>query len=394
MPPASSHENDLRQIETLRSDRLRRCALMGCEILDADASVHQALEHSRPLASVVCSRLGHDTTRHRRMARHLATTMQSLRASGATLLIADGTAIGPWAKQAAELFGVPTMVLDKSDDRDLRLIAIADRVDVVYCRPKGKVTRLVRRRCAIDSGGVRVAIESKFEAELLEAGAVGSFLAAEANVPEPRTDERSSVCVAMDQIDWNDFLVHCTRAAAGPWPRQTTRQYRDEMLLGDSATASRSAPAALRRIVRGRRLVAGAVTSSHRTPVVCFSEVPLPELLSRRTYRSHLHRWDYEPYGIAIRKAAAVRIGIQPVVYADNVSRAGLPSDQLHRFQALGKTNDWREEKEWRACGDVDLDALDPDDVCVFTANGDWADRLSDVNHRSWILVNVPCPIN
>ncbi|TWT93684.1 hypothetical protein Pla100_42020 [Neorhodopirellula pilleata] len=374
---------------------------MGWDVPDDDPNVRQALEHPGPLATVVCSRLGHDTTRHRLMARHLAASMQAMRASGATLLIADGTAVGPWAMQAADLFGVPILLLNKSDDRDLRLISLADRVDVAYCRPKGKVTGLIRRRCAIESGIVRVAIGSKHETALLEAGAIGLFLSAESESPCSNTDLLSSLsadslspCIAMDQIDWDEFLVHCTRAAPGPWPKQTIRQYRDEMLLGDAATASRSAPAALARIVRGRRLIAGAVTSSHQIPVVCFSAVPLPELLSRRTYRSHLHRWDYEPYGIAIRKTAAEQIGIEPVVYAEDVLRSGLGSGQLHRFQACGKTTDWRVEKEWRAAEDVDLDALDPTDVCVFSANGDWADRLSTVNHRSWPLVNVPCPIN
>lgn len=394
MPQASSPDHNLRQVETLQSDRLQRCVVMGCDVTHADASVHQVLEHPAPLATVVCSRLGHDTSRHRRMARHLAASMQSLRARGATLLIAKGTAIRPWAVQAANLFGVPTMVLNQSDDRDLRLIAIADRVDVVYCRPKGKVTALVRRRCEMECGIVRVAIGSKNDMALLEAGAIGLFLPTEPDSLAQGINDGLSSCVAMDQIHWDDFLVHCTRAAPGPWPKQTIQQYRDEMLLGDFATASRSAPAALARIVRGRRLIAGAVTSSHRIPVVCFSEVALPDLLARRTYRSHLHRWDYEPYGVAIRKTAAKRMGIEPVVYGEAALRADLPSDQLHRFQSAGKTTDWREEREWRAVEDVDLDALDPSDVCIFTANGDWANILSAINHRSWPLVNVPCLTN
>jgi hypothetical protein len=122
----------------------------------------------------------------------------------------------------------------------------------------------------------------------------------------------------------------------------------------------------LRRIVQKRRLIGSALASGRSWPVVCFSENSLSGLLSQRRYRPHLHRWDYEPYGIAIRKSAAISDGVQPVIYGSGNDRAKLPMAERYRFQAIGKTYDWTQEREWRCAGDVDLERFDPKDVRVF----------------------------
>ena len=173
--------------------------------------------------------------------------------------------------------------------------------------------------------------------------------------------------------DWaateGEWLIHCTRECSGPWPGQTERQHRDELLLGAAMMTSnqkRSALESLCRIVRKRRLVGSALASDRSWPVVCFSEQPLAGLLSQRRYRSHMHRWDYEPYGVAIRKSAAMAAGFQPVVYGSGKDRAKLSMSERYRFQSVGKTYDWTQEREWRCAGDVDLDQFDPKDVRLF----------------------------
>ena len=138
-----------------------------------------------------------------------------------------------------------------------------------------------------------------------------------------------------------------------------------------------------------RRLIAGAVTSHREFKVVCFTEVPLPEILRRRTYRSHLHRWDYEPFGIAVRKSAAMRIGIQPVIYSDNKESHSLLPQDRYRYQAKGEKNDWTKEREWRAHGDVDLDRLSPEDVIIFVANNPLTQAISAINHKGWRLATI-----
>ncbi len=100
--------------------------------------------------------------------------------------------------------------------------------------------------------------------------------------------------------------------------------------------------------------------------MVCFSALPLKELLQRRCFRPQLGRWDYEPYGIAIRLSVAKRLGIQPVIYGDTKDRALLPAEDQFRFHPIGKTFDWREEREWRSSESVNLAAMNPDDIRVF----------------------------
>jgi hypothetical protein len=137
-------------------------------------------------------------------------------------------------------------------------------------------------------------------------------------------------------------------------------------LLGDESAARRGPLDALIRIVRSGQLVAGATATSKTHPVVCFSALPLKELLQKRCFRPQLGRWDYEPYGIAIRLSVAKRLGIQPVIYGETKDRALLHAEDQFRFHPIGKTFDWREEREWRSSESVNLAAMNPDDIRVF----------------------------
>jgi hypothetical protein len=327
------------------------------------------------------------------LSQQIVASLQQARRDGASVLIADGTAIDPWVTHAAELFQVPVIRLEKTPDRDRHVIAIADRVDAAYVRSGGKVTALLRQRAELQAGLVRVAIDSTMSEhrvvwELLDAGAVGHFLPDE-TVDEQLEIGRASTILAASEIDWSDYLVHCTRSAAGPWPGQTWTQYRDDLLLADPRAAARDTIDTLCRIVRMQRLVAGALVSHQETPVVCFSAVELPKLLAARAYRSHLHRWDYEPFGIAISRDAAARIGAEQVIYGSSEARGSLAADQRYRFQASGTTYDWTAEQEWRLAGDLELSKLDRQDVIIFVADDTAADRVSLINRLNWTIVRV-----
>jgi hypothetical protein len=134
---------------------------------------------------------------------------------------------------------------------------------------------------------------------------------------------------------------------------------------------------ALSRILRTRCLFASARTSNQSHPVVCFSSRPLADILKQRCYRPHLHRWDYEPYGIAIRRSAAIDAGLQPVIYGTEQQRKNLPAEDQYRFQSCGKTYDWTGEAEWRCHGDLRLDEFRPNDLRLFVANRDDALKLN-----------------
>ncbi|MFG0266920.1 MAG: hypothetical protein ACF8AM_17480 [Rhodopirellula sp. JB055] len=378
-----------------------------------DACCRNLHRGPHPVLAPICSRLGHSPVRHREMARQLAASMMDAREHVVTI---QKSAAEPWVTQAAKTFDLPLVRWDASQlaapeqlgslppniafhkiaqHRDEWIIAVADRVDVLHLRRGGKVEQAVLRRLEVDPFGVRVGMDDPKAAErVLEAGALGRFLprssANTSDAPLPRRDPSSpSVSPVQSSLEHDAWLVHCTRRCDGPWPGQSWSQYRDEMLLGTDEAASRETLDSLRRIVRMRRLIAGATTSKSEHRVVCLSAVPLPELLRRRTFRSHVSRWDYEPFGIAIRRSAASKIGLRPVVYGPVSVRDGLPADERFLYQAEGRDQDWTAEKEWRSLGDVDLDSLDVDDVCVFVPSEADARVIAEVNHRGWPICHA-----
>ncbi|MEO9593555.1 hypothetical protein [Rhodopirellula bahusiensis] len=366
---------------------------------------------AQPVLAPVSSRLGHSPVRHREMARQLAASMLDARERQMHLITVEKSAADSWVTQAAQTFDVPLVRWTArqlsspatsssckprlTTDRDEWVVAVADRIDVLHSRRGGKIEQAVLRRLEVDPFGVRVGMDDPKAAErLLEAGALGRFLPRSCHATldsqtersQPSATDKSRESNVLEQDEW---LVHCTRRCDGPWPGQSWPQYYDEMLLGSDEAASRETLDSLRRIVRMRRLIAGATTSKSEYRVVCLSAVPLPELLRRRTFRSHVSRWDYEPFGIAIRRSAATAIGVRPVVYGPASVRDDLPADERYLYQAEGRDQGWTAEKEWRSLGDVDLESLDANDVCVFAPSEVHARTITEVNHRGWPICLV-----
>ncbi len=401
--------SDLIDIAALRLHHLE--AAVG----DVDVSPLEAISIPGPLIGITSSRLGHDCLLHRRVCRFLTHSIRQCRQRGGTLLVAAGSAIEPWALRAAELFSVPVQVLsvegvDRGDpqrlvvrppcgqdlSRDAVLISLADRVDAVFVRQGGKVERSLKNRvCDRNDASTRVAVSmTKMCAApgLIANGAVGWFVA-QANTTDPpiTSDLGRSTELSRSSDSWTRtdgaWLIHCTRGSHGPWPGETERQYRDSMLLGDRASAKRGPLESLGRIVRSGRLIAGGSATRKSHPVVCFSALPLRELLDRRCFRPHLGRWDYEPYGIAIRSNAAQRVGVRPVIYGQPGDRRTLaPADQF-RFHPVGKTYDWRSEREWRSPRTIDLTKLDVRDVRVFV--NDFCDAAQLPVHCRWSVTTL-----
>lgn len=401
--------------ETRRNQRITRLeSAVGPVVL----SQNDWLGAPWPLIAVTSSRLGNDSLLHRHVCQFLTRCLLDCRQRKAALLVASGSAIEVWATRAAELFAVPIVKLsvDSNENniadivvaavsgepvsRDRAVIALADRVDAVYVRRGGTVERCLRARVASRcDASTRVAVSLTRHCAapgLIAVGAIGWFHSGaksdRSKLDSPvdddsRFDETSNeACTQTDQWTRTDgqWLIHCTRQRDGAWPGETERQYRDAILLGDESSANRGPLDALVRIIRAGQLVAGATATSKSHPVVCFSALPLKELLQRRCFRPQLGRWDYEPYGIAIRLSVAKRLGIRPVIYGETKDRARLPAEDQFRFHPIGKTFDWREEREWRSSESVNLAAMNIGDIRVFAAD------LSNVRRR---LQHCPWPL-
>lgn len=210
---------------------------------------------------------------------------------------------------------------------------------------------------------------------------------------------------------WN-YLTHCTRRTDGPWPGQSEESYWDD-LLWDRPESDHGPLATLLRIVLSRSLRGSSKAIRGGVPVVCWTEVPGPELPKLRVYRKHRVRWDFCPYGICIERSWLEHRGARPVIYAPpshwnqlapqdrpffqsvHYRRSGPPFTssgtvtsetatsgafdsgtiglgpvvgQEIEAESRGNTGgiDWRTEREWRTLGDLSLDGLPPDRGFLF----------------------------
>ncbi len=375
-----------------------------------------------------------------------AAIRDALRA-GAAMLVPHGSPIAPWLEHFVDLFHAPRLViecapsrldleqwlakleqlpsevdiavsppLESSVDltnvsdcpaRDRLAVGLADRLTVLHLRSGGVIDRLVRQRLANgqhDVGSVRVGLrEVPGESEvfeLLDQGAVGWYLMESEEVgsplapmycvedaPVPKLDEFLLARGATEAGSW-DYLCHCTRAPEGPWPHESVRAWRDRVVLGEQSSLA-TALDALQRILKQQIVWGGHRVTRGETDVVCFSALPLCEFLARRTFRSHLKRWDYEPYGIAIKRQCVVELGGRSVVYGDSQCWKSLSADLRPYFQDRGKRYDWAEEQEWRVVGNVALQGIGAEDLFVFVPDEAAGRELRRAVQIPWPIVRI-----
>jgi len=282
--------------------------------------------------------------------------------------------------------------------QDRALVALSERLLVFHLRRGGHLEQLVRARLAHatwPTTSVYVAlgtglVERELADELLDLGAVGWLVldTLASRVPSARGSRSTAVArlVPLPAADDWQFLTHCTREQAAGWPDQDERQYERELIL-EPAACDRSALGALRRILIQQRLIATTRVVRGRTPVVSFTAVPLLELPALRVFRPHLGRWDFEPYGICLRREWLAARGAQAVCYGDEARWQSLaererPFFQLHRSRPRKSRAeiDWSVEREWRHVGDVDLSELPPEAGLVFVPSRREADQLAPLS--------------
>ena len=354
---------------------------------------------ARPWHSVVCSRLGRNLISKRASIAVARRFVEVANLRGDRTLVVRDTAAHPWTDRACELLGFEPVRVANSDAadpwvlidiasfcRDKLAIELADRVDATFVRPGGKIMRLLCDRLERDPAAqVQVLVTSASDQaakELIARGAIGYWLnlepqnkvaSSENLVPidhdaTTRSGRGSSFVQSLIQHP-ERWLIHSTRERTGPWPGQSLQQFKDWLLLSEPFSEPSSPLETLRRIVHEKRLVGSHRTTSSSTPVVCFTALPILEWLSHRKFRPHLNRWDAEPYGVAINRSFAERMGIQSVVYGGKETLASLDKEHRWRFQAAGTTYDWRSEQEYRGLGTIDLSGFATGDVVVFVNN-------------------------
>ena len=301
---------------------------------------------------------------------------------------------------------------------DRLLFAAADRILVLSCRAKGTIAELLRLHLldreraqtpvllACDELGLLPEPATELPGDWVPWILLPAMLPEESNKTaegssEPRTSVSNIQSPVRTTTDKDpalihnplqnpaDWLLHWTRAAAGPWPGETSEDFLDALIL-QTETADHSAVTTLLRILSEGLLRASTEGIRGSFPVVAFTGVPLHEFRRRRVFRKHRHRFDFEPWGIAIRKNSLINFGVRPVIYGDDEVWSSLNREEQPSFQKAtsgGATNN-SEELEWRAMGDVHLPQFSVSEVCVFVDSTDAARIVSF--HSPWKVIVVP----
>tara|TARA_R110002072_G_scaffold303099_1_gene493555 strand:+ start:310968 stop:312611 length:1644 start_codon:yes stop_codon:yes gene_type:complete len=315
-----------------------------------------------------------------------------------------------WTPELSEIRQVPV--------RDRLLALISERLFVMTLRRNGNWWKLLRAGLAIglwDAGSVRAVAgdglcPDEAGSDLHNHGAVLWYLTAnEAPVQyeypsdqstagrcrpsqAARSAAESTLTAELVREDSaSEWLLHWTRAPMNEWAGEPREDHLSSKVLSEVGK-NRSAFGTLQRIVGERVLRATSGNTRTNVDVVCFSELPLVHFLTKRVFRSHRGRWDFEHYGIGIRKQRFLSLGGRPVIYGDESAWRSLPEGERPWFQpsqnrAIHAPIDWTTESEWRLASSLQLSNLPDDDVFLFCRTEHEASDLRSA--CDWRVVSV-----
>ena len=289
-------------------------------------------------------------------------------------------------------------VAEKKPQADLVLGQIANTLYALSIKSNGNVQKSLQRRLSFADKLNRTFVlrdiamtKPTVREPLISLGAIDWLLL---NTPSETPAEESSVKngqqVSLSDIEESQYLIHWTRARCGPWPDQSEPDHLDDLIFGESG-ARHGNVFSLCRILASQRIMGSSELTRTTTPTVCFSAVSMSELRDRTVFRKHLQRWDFLPFGIAIkRKTLVEQFGCRPVIYGDQETWKSLPAVDRPFFQACqsrDKTIDWQQEREWRVIGDVDLRQIDLREAVVFAGDENDISKLSQLSLFDLIII-------
>ncbi len=274
--------------------------------------------------------------------------------------------------------------------RDRTCVALADRVSAISIKPSGNIAELLQSRLsnpAFPTGSCFVAMPNycyatkqdwKSHQTWLDRGAVGYVVDIEAcvglNNQLSRCNSLSATatlqpCLSLSQWlqgqtrPWS-YLTHCTRGNCAALPQESMEGF-VRRVWHDGNSNHPDPFLTLMNILQERCLRGSNWMTRTQTPMVSLSAAPIDELLTRRTFRAHLGRWDWEPYGIIFRHSCLA--DAHAVFYGSKHEFEKLPAEQQLFFQPSDGRQDWSDEREYRFVGNIDLAAIPTLDAVVFT---------------------------
>ena len=298
--------------------------------------------------------------------------------------------------------GDPMHSLAAVPDRDLLVALLAEQLWILQLRRHGNLERIVRERLKHDDwppdstrlltgpglAKHQLAVEFQNEGAVCwnltttDSDTANGFRNSSDETPSSRPARTETQRDVIEECRQRPelFLVHATRRPSTNWPGESTEEFLTELILSHTPP-DRSESATLRRMLEEQRIRASSAGIRGGVPIVSFSASPPGELLRLRTYRRHRTRWDYEPYGLCIRRTALERLGARPVCYGDDLlwdrlSDADRPWFQKQFTTTNSERIDWSHEREWRVRGDVSLVGFDVTDAVVFVPSETLASDL------------------
>jgi hypothetical protein len=346
---------------------------------------------------------------------------------------ASGTATHPFVQRLASLLHIPRLVLKPfeicrsdlftekftpsepqeievfysfwpktSDERepsiDSWLVGLADQVRVLAVNSKRNTfsatfDRLQRER---QRGDVWILHDdrlstSSLRRELLDHGAVDWLLSSE----DPGASEMSPTrqfALASSRSDLGEFLAHCTRAPIVEVEQAGALDEIDRLLFRQNIEEAGPLTSLIRILTSGR-LQANRDLIRGGEPMVCWTAQPVSHLSELRTYRKHLARWDFEPFGIAVKRDRLIQLGARQVRYGTADEFPMLADNDRSFFQLAaseigGQTVDWTREQEWRLTGDLQLAKLAIDDALVFVPDQQSAEVVAPYSRWPVLLAS------
>jgi hypothetical protein len=191
----------------------------------------------------------------------------------------------------------------------------------------------------------------------------------------PRTRWPQTTIPPLPFSEW-EFLTHFTREPDGAWPDETHEDY-VRWLCTAAPTERRDDFATLRRILAQRKILGSARFIRGGTPMVCWTALPPHAVAPLRGWRKGLRRWNFTPYGIALRKKSLEQLSVSAVRYCSEAElSSATPAESAYLQIANSGAYDWTLEKEWRSNGYLDLSRFRAEDLCVFTHTQSEADSV------------------
>ncbi len=185
-------------------------------------------------------------------------------------------------------------------------------------------------------------------------------------------------------ISYNpDFITHWTRRFCCPWPGERTADYY-KAIANSRDKYPRGADATLKRILSEKLLRGSSTRIKNGKIAVGFTDLPPHEAVKLMKWRRRYCRYTFEPYGIAIRKEAAIDSGIKPVTYiGKNQITEGFNPLLLQKPDEYTQTcskGEWWRESEWRFIGNLDLSRFAPADIRVIVPSNSQTRQFSDLS--------------